>query len=124
MPCPRPPSGRGLFIFPVSYSNILASAAKQAQGILAPMADPEDSGAFTLGGTAYKGTMSIFDKVLVPTPNGMEEQRQIKIAATRVQFATAPNPAPRPVIVARGLVWHLTAIEPGAQFYVLTGVAA
>lgn len=108
----------------MSYATLLASAAKQAQGILAPMADPEDSGAFTLGGTAYKGTMSIFDKVLVPTPNGMEEQRQIKIAATRVQFATAPNPATRPTIVARGLVWHLTAIEPGAQFYVLTGVAA
>jgi hypothetical protein len=108
----------------MSYATLIASAAKQAQAILGPMADPDDSGAFTLGGTAYKGTMSIFDKVLVPTPNGMEEQRQIKIAATVAQFDSAPDPAARPVIVARGLVWHLTAIEPGAQFYVLTGVAA
>jgi len=108
----------------MSYASILAQAAKTAQAVLAPMADPTGSGAFTLGGTAYTGTMSVFDKVLVPTANGMEEQRQIKIAATVAQFATAPNPATRPVIVARGLVWHLTAVEPGAQFYVLTGVAA
>ncbi len=88
------------------------------------MADPTGDGTFTLAGTSYIGTMSIFDKVLVPTPNGMEEQRQIKIAATVAQFSAVPNPAARPVIVAKGLVWHLTAVEPGAQFYVLTGVAA
>lgn len=88
------------------------------------MADPAGDGTFTLGGTAYTGTMSIFDKVLVATANGHEEQRQIKIAATVAQFAAAPNPATRPAIVARGLTWRLTAIEPGAQFYVLTGVAA
>lgn len=88
------------------------------------MADPSSDGTFTLGGTEYTGTMSIFDKVLVPTANGYDEQRQIKIAATVAQFAAAPNPATRPVIVARGLVWRLIAIEPGAQFYVLTGVAA
>ena len=108
----------------MSYASLLASAAKTAQSILAPMTDPDGSGTFTLAGADYLGTMSIFDKVLVPTPNGMEEQRQIKIAATRAQFSSAPNPATRPLITARGLTWRLTAIEPGAQFYVLTGVAA
>ena len=108
----------------MSYAAILAQAAKTAQTILAPMSDPDGNGTFTLAGTSYLGTMSLFDKVLVPTANGYEEQRQIKIAATRAQFASAPNPAARSVIVARGLVWHLTAVEPGAQFYVLTGVAA
>jgi len=108
----------------MSYASILATAARQAQAILAPMTDPDDNGEFTLAGEEYTGTMSIFDKVLVPTPNGMEEQRQIKIAATVAQFDAVPSPAARPVIVAKGLVWHLTAVEPGAQFYVLTGVAA
>lgn len=108
----------------MSYANLLASAAKTAQTILAPMSDPDGSGSFTLAGETYTGTMSIFDKVLVPTANGYEEQRQIKIAATRAQFDTAPNPAIRPAITARGLTWRLTAVEPGAQFYVLTGVAA
>ncbi len=108
----------------MSYASILRTAAAQAQAILAPMTDPDDGGEFTLGDEEYVGTMSIFDKVLVPTPQGMEEQRQIKIAATRAQFAAAPNPAARSTIVAKGLVWHLTAVEPGAQFYVLTGVAA
>jgi len=108
----------------MSYASVLAQAAATAQSILAPMADPDGSGTFTLGGTDYTGTMSIFDKVLVPTPNGYEEQRQIKIAATVAQFASVPNPATRPAITARGLTWRLTAVEPGAQFYVLTGVAA
>jgi hypothetical protein len=108
----------------MSYASILRTAAAQAQAILAPMTDPDNDGDFTLAGAEYTGTMSVFDKVLVATPQGMEEQRQIKIAATRAQFASAPNPAARSVIVARGLVWHLTAVEPGAQFYVLTGVAA
>jgi hypothetical protein len=108
----------------MSYASILASAAKTAQSILAPMSDPDGDGEFTLGGETYTGTMSVFDKVLVPTANGYDEQRQIKIAATRAQFDSAPNPANRPAIVARGLTWRLTAVEPGAQFYVLTGVAA
>jgi hypothetical protein len=108
----------------MSYSDILASAAKQAQSVLASMADPDGDGEFNLGGETYTGTMSIFDKVLVATGNGYEEQRQIKIAATVAQFDSAPNPATRPAIVARGLTWRLTAVEPGAQFYVLTGVAA
>ena len=108
----------------MSYANLLAGAAKTAEAILAPMTDPTGAGAFTLGGTTYTGTMSIFDKMLVPTPNGMEEQRQIKIAATRAQFSAVPNASTRPVITARGLVWYLTAVEPGPQFYVLTGVAA
>ena len=108
----------------MSYAAILAGAAKTAQAILAPMTDPDGSGAFTLGGTSYTGTMAIFEKVLVPTANGMEEQRQIKIAATRAQFTASPDASTRPVITARGLVWHLTAVEPGPQFYVLTAVAA
>ena len=108
----------------MSLSAQLAQAAATAERILAPMADPDNSGTFTLSGVEYKGTMSVFDKVLVPTANGYEEQRQIKIGATRAQFATAPNAATRPRIVARGLQWDLIAVEPGAQFYVLTAVAA
>lgn len=108
----------------MNLSAILAQAAAQAQTILAPLADPDDLGVFTLAGEEYTGTMSIFDKVLAPTPNGYEEQRQIKIAATVAQFDSAPDPSTRPALVAKGLTWRLTAVEPGAQFYVLTGVAA
>lgn len=108
----------------MSYANLLAAAAKQAQSILAPMADPEGDGDFTLSGESYTGTMSIFEKVLVPTANGYEEQRQIKIAAEVSQFDALPSAATRPRIVARGLQWNLITVEPGPQFYVLTGVAA
>lgn len=109
------------------YSDQLAWAAKEAQKVLAPMADPAGDGEFTLSSFAaetFTGTLSIFDKVLVTAPNGYEEQRQLKIAATREQFSSEPDPAGRPLIIAKGEHWRLTAVEPGAQFYVLTGVAA
>lgn len=108
----------------MSYSSLLISAATQAEGILAPLTDPDGSGTFTLSGTTYKGTMAVFEKVLVSTPNGYEEQRQLKVAATRGQFSSTPNPALRPKLTARGLTWTLTAVEPGAHFYILTAVAA
>lgn len=108
----------------MSFSSLLASAASQAQSVLAPMTDPDAEGEYTISGATYTGTMSIFDRVLVATPNGYEEQRQIKIASTRAQFTVAPDPSTRPPMVAKGFNWRLTAIEPGAQFYTLTGVAA
>lgn len=114
------------------FSNQLSWAAKTAQKVIAPLADPTASGVFTLAGYTnqltndgnFTGTMSIFEKALVATPNGYEEQRQIKIAATVTQFASIPDAAARPRIYARGLNWTLTAVEPGAQFYVFTGVVA
>lgn len=116
----------------MSYASILASAAAQAQAILAPMADPSGDGEFTIAGISgtQVGTMSIFEKVLVATPNGYEEQRQIKIATAVDDYTTAEQAtmltlaAARARIVARGMQWNLTTLEPGAQFYVLTGVAA
>lgn len=113
-------------------SSVLAWAAKQAQTILAPMADPSGSGEFTIAGIdgTQIGTMSIFEKVLVPTPNGYEEQRQIKIATARGNYTTAEQTtmltlaAARARIVARGMNWNLTAVEPGPQFFTLTGVVA
>ena len=108
----------------MSYHNLLTSAASQAESILAPLTDPEAGGTFTLSGTTYTGTMAVFEKVLVSTAAGYEEQRQLKIAATRAQFASAPNPASRPKLVARGLTWTLTAVEPGAHYYILTAVVA
>ena len=108
----------------MSYSSILASAATAAEAILGPMTGPDADGTFVLSGTTYNGTMSIFDRVLVATATGYDEQRQIKIAATRAQFTTAPDPAGRPKFTARARTWVLTAVEPGAQYYILTGVAA
>jgi hypothetical protein len=106
------------------YTNLLKTAAAQAQGILAPMADPEGSGDFTLGGTTYTGTIAILPHAMVPTLTGMEERREIHITATRAQFATQPNEARRPKFTARGETWTLTSVTPGAQFYHLVGVPA
>lgn len=104
-------------------STTLAAAATEAQRLLAPVTDPDGDGVFVLSSTSYTGVMSIMEKVLVPTPHGYEEQRQIKITATRAQFSTAPTAVGRPKFTARGLTWTLTAVEPGPQFYTLTGVA-
>jgi hypothetical protein len=114
------------------YASLLRTAAAQAQAILAPMTDPDDDGEFTIAGISgtQVGTMSIFEKVLVATPNGYEEQRQIKIATAVGNYTAAEQTtmrtlaAARARIVARGEQWNLTTLEPGAQFFVLTGVAA
>lgn len=113
------------------FSDQLAAAATEAQSILAPMVDPDANGTFTLAGVTnaldgtanLTGVMSIFDNVAVPTANGFEEQRQIKISATRDQFTAAPDAAARPRLTAKGEQWTLTAVEPGGQFYTLTAVA-
>jgi hypothetical protein len=108
----------------VSYSNILAQAAKQAQAILAPMADPDDSGAFTIGGDAYKGVLNLRTVGMELGPNGLKRIEELEIVATRAQWDTAPEAAPRFGVTALGRTWWCTKVSPAGPCWSLTCVPA
>lgn len=107
-------------------STTLTAAAAEAQRLLAPAADPTNSGEFTIAGdsTTYVGVMEEDPNLLIPTPNGFEKVSAIKIATTRAQFSAAPSAAGRPKLTARGKTWNLTSVTPGAYHYQLIAVIA
>jgi hypothetical protein len=106
----------------MSYASIISGAAKQAQGILAPMVDPDASGVFTLAGTAYTGVIPAPESTMVPTQTGFEYRAVLTIDALKTQFSSVPNPATRPLLTARGATWSLIAVTPADAHYRLTCV--
>lgn len=107
-------------------STTLTAAAAEAQRLLAPAADPTNSGEFTIAGdsTTYTGVIEEDPNMLIPTPNGLEKVYGIKVMATRAQFSSAPVATNRPKLTARGKTWNLTSVSPGAYHYQLVGVIA
>lgn len=104
----------------MDLSSLLASAAAQAQSILAPIADPDGDGEFTLGGTTYDGVLHLRDAEMVPGPNGLERIERLEIVATAAQFATAPSAAPRAAVSALARNWWCVAVRPAGPNYLLT----
>ena len=94
----------------------LDSAAATAQQVLGET--------FTLGGATYSGIVDVNEAVMVPTPQGYEPKRGAIITATLDQFAAAPDPATRPLLVARGITYRLVAVRPGPLHYHLTATLA
>lgn len=115
-------------------SQVLAWAAREAQRILAPMADPDGGGVFTitLAGTDYDFTATLEEdpNMLLPTPNGLEKVYGLRLAAERSQFTAAEEtllaagPAARAFISAKGKGWRLLSATPQAQFFQLVAVVA
>lgn len=108
----------------MSYATLLASAAKQAQAILAPMADPEANGAFTIGDDAYKGVLNLRTVGMEPGPNGLKRIEELEIVATRAQWDTTPEAAPRFGVTALGREWWCTKVSPAGPCWSLTCVPA
>ncbi len=97
-------------------TSILTAAAAQAQGILGET--------FTLSGTSYTGVVEEDPAFMVPTPNGFEPKRALRIVATLSQFDSAPSAATRPALVARSTTWRLISVTEGPLQYALTAVLA
>ncbi len=107
-----------------SYANLLAGAAKTAQSILAPMSDPDDSGVFTIGGEDYTGVLNLRTVAMEPGPNGLKRIEELEIVATRAQWTTAPEAAPRFGVTALGRSWWCTSVEPAGPCWSLKCVPA
>lgn len=108
----------------MSYAALLASAAKTAQAILAPLADPDNDGDITISGTTYEGVTNLRVVAMEPGPNGLRRIEELDIAITRAQFDTAPVAAPRFAVTALGRSWVCTAVSPAGPSWLLTCVPA
>lgn len=108
----------------MSLSNQLASAARTAQRVLAPLTDPDNSGTFTLSGTTYTGVPNLRVVGMEPGPNGLVRIEELDIVATAEQFAAIPSAAPRQAVTALGRSWWLVKVGPPGVSYTLTCVPA
>lgn len=100
----------------------LASAAAEAQTILAPICDPSAAGDFTLSdrtGT-FVGTFNEFDAQDPLDVSGIRTIRLLTILATRDQFDTPPVSAPRTSLTAKGATWLVTSVTDMPFHYRLT----
>lgn len=102
--------------FLTQLSPILTAAAAQAEGVLGET--------YTLGGTSYTGVIEEDENMMVPTPNGFEPRRGLRIVSTLAQFDTAPSAATRPRVVARSSQWNVISVKPGPLQYTITCVIA
>lgn len=105
-------------------SQVLAWAAAEAQRILAPMAEPDDEGTFTLAGVEYTGVPNLRVVGMQPGPNGLERIEELDIVATAAQFDAIPSAAPRQAVTALGRNWSLVKVGPPGVSYTLTCVPA
>ena len=103
---------------------LLATAAKTAQSILAPMADPEGNGAFSIGDEDYTGVLNLRTVAMEPGPNGLIRIEELEIVATRAQWDTAPEAAPRFGVTALGREWWCNKVSPAGPCWSLTCVPA
>lgn len=108
----------------MSLSAQLAQAAATAERILAPMADPDNSGTFTLSGTSYTGIPHLRVVGMEPGPNGLVRIEELDIVARAAQFSSIPSAAPRQVVTALGRSWWLTKVGPPGVSYTLTCIPA
>jgi hypothetical protein len=108
----------------MSYASLLASAAKTATAILAPMADPDNNGAITIGDETYTGVTNLRTVGMEPGPNGLIRIEELDISITRAQFDTAPEAAPRFGVTALGREWWCNKVSPAGPFWMLTCVPA
>jgi len=106
----------------MSLASLLRTAATQAQGVLAQLAGATTSSAsnFTLNGTTYQGVVVEVSAQVPVSVTGYEIIRELRITATRDQFAAKPSAAPRLPVTALGVNWYLTNVEEGAVHYTLT----
>jgi hypothetical protein len=107
----------------VSHAALLASAARTAQRVLAPMADPDGEGEFTVtGGGTFAGICEEDPNMLNPTANAVEPVYGLRIAAEREQFTAAEEATlaglaiTRARVTAKGKAWTLISVTPAAQF--------
>lgn len=103
----------------MSLADTLASAAAQAQSVLAELTG---EGTFTLSGdaTEYTGVFNEFNELDPLTPTGIKQVRQLTIVATKAQFTTAPSAAPRRSLTAKGITWSVQSVTDMPQHYRLT----
>lgn len=106
----------------MSLSTLLASAAVSAQRTLAQMggAVTPTTTNFTLGGTAYQGVLNELRASALGEGSGIEVVRELHIVATRSQFASKPDAATRPAVVALDANWYLTDVGESSLHYFLT----
>lgn len=100
----------------------LQNAAAAAQSIIASMGGAATPGAsnFTLAGTAYQGVLQELSATVPGIATGFEVIRELRIVATRTQFAAKPDPAGRPALTALGVTWYLVAVSESPLHYTLT----
>lgn len=103
----------------MSYQDLLASAAAQAQTVLAEMCG---DGTFTISGdsTEYTGVINEFNELDPLTPSGIKQVRQLTILATKAQFTTAPSAAPRRSLVVKGITWSVQSVTDFPLHYRFT----
>lgn len=106
----------------MSLAALLTRAATTAQRTLASMdgAAASTSTNFTLNGTAYQGVIVEGTALTEPTATGYEVIKELRITATRDQFAAKPSAAPRLPVTALGGDWYLTAVGESSLHYFLT----
>jgi hypothetical protein len=110
-------------LFRMSLSSLLASAATQAQRVLAPLCDPDGEGEFTLSSHSGETFIGVFEEQNEVDPlssTGVDRVRALFIVATKVQFTTEPKTAPRITAVAKGVTWSVQSITPLAHHYRFT----
>jgi hypothetical protein len=106
------------------FESLLASAARTAQRTLSGMADPDNTGEFTLSGATYTGVPNLRVVGMEPGPNGLVRIEELDIVATAEQFDAIPSAAPRKPVTALGRSWWLTKVGPPGVSYTLTCVPA
>jgi hypothetical protein len=108
----------------MSLSAILAQAALQAQGILAPLADPDGGGIFTIGVDDFTGVLNLRQIDTQLGPNGVLRVEELTITATAAQFDSTPTFAPRTAVTAYGRDWLITKVDEGGTHHTFTCVPA
>ena len=106
----------------MSFNALLRTAATLAQSTLSKMAGAASATAdnFTLNGTTYQGVVVEVSAQVPVSVTGYEIIRELRITATRDQFAAKPSAAPRLPVTALGASWYLTNVEEGAVHYTFT----
>ena len=116
----------------MNLAPIIAHAARTAQGILAPLGDPDGEGEFTVTGDAsaytYVGVFNEFDATDPLDPTGIKQIRLLTIRALKAQknsahetaLALCLKAAPRRTLTAKTKSWTIQSVSDQPNFYGVT----
>ena len=116
----------------MNLAPIIAHAARTAQGILAPLGDPDGEGEFTVTGDAsaltYVGVFNEFDSTDPLDPTGIRNLRFLSIRVLKAQknatyeaaLAACLKASPRTTLTAKGRLWVIQSTTDQPNFYGVT----
>lgn len=105
----------------MSLNQIIAGAARQAQGVLAELGGAEPGRKnFVIAGVPCTGVIQERQATMPATGTGYEVIKELVITATKDQFSIPPSSAPRALVAALGRNWYVVAVRDAHPLYELT----